>query len=100
LSFRFLTEFTTPTFITRHNSLPNITILVNNAIKPHQHSTRCSLCSAVEKCATNFEQIFLSCKSLSKICLAAFLPTPRRSPSSLIVIRLSCIRMVRVFSTF
>jgi hypothetical protein len=51
-------------------------------MKLHQHSTRCSLCSAVEDCGTNHEQIFLFCKSLSKICLAAFLPTPRCSPIS------------------
>jgi len=71
-----------------------------NSLKLHQHSTRCSLCSPVEECGTNLEQIFLSYKSLSKICLAAFFPTPRRSPSSLFVIRLSCITMARVFSTF
>jgi hypothetical protein len=29
LSFRFLTDFTTPTFITPHNSLPHVMILVN-----------------------------------------------------------------------
>jgi hypothetical protein len=29
LSFRFLTEFTTPPFITRHSYLPHVTILVN-----------------------------------------------------------------------
>jgi len=88
----------------QHQLSSSVTILIHtsrswstNTMKLHQHSTRCSLSSAVEECGTNLEQIFLSYKSLSKICLAAFLPTPRLSSSSLIVIRLSCITMARVF---
>jgi len=53
----------------------------------------------VTDCSTNFEQIFFR-KSLSKICLAACLPIPRRSTNSLVVIRLSCITMARLSSIF
>jgi hypothetical protein len=49
---------------------------------------------------TNLEEFFLFFKYLSKICLAAFLPTPRLSASCLVVIHLSCFSIARVFSTF
>ena len=68
-------------------------------MKLWQHSTWRYLCSAVKDCSTNFEQIFFR-KSLFKICPAAFLPTPGRSTSSLVVIRLSCITMARLSSIF
>jgi len=48
----------------------------------------------------NLEEIFLFFKSLPKIYLAAFLPSPRCSASNLVVIRLSCFTIARVFSTF
>jgi hypothetical protein len=52
------------------------------------------------QCGTNLEQIFVFCKSLFKIYLAASLPIPRRSASSLVVIRLSLITMARTFTAF
>jgi hypothetical protein len=50
-----------------------------SCIQPH------SSLSAARECGINLDQIFL--KSPFKICLAASLPTPRRSESSLVVIR-------------
>jgi hypothetical protein len=54
----------------------------------------------VSQCDPNLGQILFFCKSVPKICLASSLPPPRRSASSLVVSRLSCITMARAFSTF
>lgn len=81
------------------HSTPHVTILLN---KPNETATTFNtmLClfsreGQQHKLWTNF-----FCKSLSKICLPAFVPTPRRSTSSLVVIRLSFITMVRLSSIF
>jgi len=63
-----------------------------------EHSTWCSLCSALKECATNQKQIFFFSKSLSKICLATSLPTLGCAANSLVVIRLSSITRVRLFT--
>ena len=82
------------------NYLPYVTILLN---KPNETATTFNtmLClfsreGLRHKLWTNF----FPRKSLSKICLAAFLRTPRRSRSNLVVIRLSCITMARLSSIF
>jgi hypothetical protein len=54
-------------------------------------------------CGTNIEHIFLLCKYLSTICLAAFLRNLRnqyRSVKSLVNIGLTCITKTWVFSIF
>jgi len=62
-------------------------------MKLRQHSTQCTLCSAVKERGTNLEQIFLFYKSVARIFLAASLPTPRRSASVVMVICMSCITL-------
>jgi len=94
LLFRHRIEFKIPTFTTSHNSSQHVTSLVNkfdataSNIQPHSFSSiqPHSSLSAAKESGTNLDQIFL--KSPFKTCLAACLPTPRRSESSLVVIRI------------
>ena len=98
---RFLSriELKTSAFINSQNSLWHFTTLVNKLDETSTTFKPMLPPYCRKEWDTNLEEIFFL-KPLSKICLAAFLPTPRRSASSLVVIRLSCLAIARDFSKF
>lgn len=98
ISFHFRIELKTSTFITSHNSLQNVIMVVNNL---DEIATTFNLMLSLfspNGVWHNLKQIFPLSKSLSKICLATSLPTPRCAASSLVVICLSAIKRVQVFT--
>jgi hypothetical protein len=98
VSFQEVTEV--PPFKSSHDSLQHTAILVNKLDVTATAFYRCSLYAAVKECCTNREEIFLVYKSLPKIFLAASVPTPRHSASSLVVIHVFCLTVAQVLPHF
>jgi hypothetical protein len=72
---------------------------LNNCVDENL-TARCSLCSSLNECGTKWEQIFLLCKSFSRINVAISLLTPSITARSLMVICLSWATISVAFSTF